>query len=115
MTTASPSLAPIGRPTPLAVTVSSWAVPVMVLGQFAMLAIVPVAIAMVGALRHGHDRAVRWAAALLTVSYAVPLVIWLTRPDGAPSLSKDMHPGFVAVIVAASAVLIGFILRARRR
>lgn len=115
MTTASTSLARTSRRIPLAVTVSSYAVPVMVLGQFALLAIVPVAIALVGALRHARDRAVRWAAALLAVTYAIPLVVWLTRPDGAPSLSKDIHPAFVGLIVAASAALIVAPLRARRR
>ncbi|MEV0388024.1 hypothetical protein [Nonomuraea sp. NPDC050643] len=115
MTAPSTSLVSTGRPTPRAVTVSSWAVPVMVLGQFAMLAIIPVVIALVGAVRHARDRTVRWAAVLVAATYAVPLVIWLTRPDGAPSLSKDMHPAFAGLIVAASAALIVAILRARRR
>ncbi|MFI6734933.1 hypothetical protein ACIBI9_18555 [Nonomuraea sp. NPDC050451] len=114
MTTAFTSPARTDRRTPLAVTISSWAVPVMVLGQFALLAIVPVTIALVGALLHARDRMVRWAAALLALAYAIPLVVWLTRPDGAPSLSKDIHPAFVALIVAASAALIVAILRARR-
>ncbi|WP_067171280.1 hypothetical protein [Microtetraspora niveoalba] len=115
MTTTSTSLARTDRRTPLAVTVSSWAVPVMVLGQFALLAIVPVAIALVGALRHARDRTVRRVAALLAVTYAIPLAIWLTRPDGAPSLSKDIHPASVGLIGAASAALIVAILRARQR
>ncbi|ACZ87480.1 hypothetical protein [Streptosporangium roseum] len=114
MTTVSTSPARTARRTPLAVTISSWAVPVMVLGQFALLASVPVTIALVGALRHARDRTVRWAAALLAVTYAIPLIVWLTRPDGAPSLSKDIHPAFVALIVAASAALIVAILRALR-
>ncbi|MGV9772836.1 hypothetical protein [Streptosporangium sp. NPDC003464] len=115
MTTTSKPLIRAGRSTPPAVTVASWAVPVMVLGQFALLAIVPVAIALVVALRHARDRTVRWAATLLALTYAIPLVVWLTRPDGAPSLSKDMHPASVGLIVAASAALIVTILRAPRR
>ncbi|MFF4771543.1 hypothetical protein ACFY05_01640 [Microtetraspora fusca] len=115
MTTTPTSLPRTGRHTPLAVTASSWAVPVLVLGQFALLAIVPVAIALVGALRHTRDRTIRWAAALLAVTYAIPLALWLTRPDGAPSLSKDIHPAFVGLIGAASAGLIVAIFRARRR
>jgi hypothetical protein len=115
MTTTSTPPARTGGRTPPAVAVSSWAVPVMVLGQFSLVAGVPVAIALVGALRHAGDRTVRWAAALLAVTYAIPLVIWLARPDGAPSLSRDMHPAFVGLIVAASAVLIVSIHRARRR
>ncbi|GLK15006.1 hypothetical protein GCM10017600_84190 [Streptosporangium carneum] len=87
----------------------------MVVGQFALLAIVPVVIALVGALRHARDQTVRRAATLLAVTYAIPLVVWLTRPAGAPSLSKDIHPAFVGLIVAASAALIVTIHRARRR
>ncbi|MFI6316496.1 hypothetical protein ACIBG8_03205 [Nonomuraea sp. NPDC050556] len=93
------------------VIVSAWAVPVMVLGQFALLAVVPVVIAVVRA----RDRAVRVAAALLAVVYAIPLAVWLIRPDGAPSLSKDIHPAFVALVVAASATLIATTLRARKQ
>ncbi|MEV4880134.1 hypothetical protein [Streptomyces cyaneofuscatus] len=89
-------------------------VPVLVIGQFALVAGVPVLIALVGALRRVPDRAVRRAAALSAVTFAVPLTVWLVRPDGAPSLSKDMHPGFLALIVAASAVLLVALHRARR-
>lgn len=101
--------------TPLSVTLSSWAVPVLVVGQFALVASVPVAIALAGGLRRSGDRAVRRAAVLLAVAYAIPLAVWLARPDGAPSLSKDMHPAFVGLIVAASAALVLTLHRARRR
>ncbi|PZG24866.1 hypothetical protein C1I98_35155 [Spongiactinospora gelatinilytica] len=114
--TATPiPLTPASRGTPLAVTIASWAVPVMIVGQFAMLASVPVAVALVGALVRVRDRAVRPAAMLLAATYAIPLTIWLARPDGAPNLSKDMHPGLAALIVAASAVLIVTVHRAGRR
>lgn len=103
------------RRIPLPVTVSAWAVPVMVVGQFALVSAVPVAIALAGALRGVRDRAVRGAAALLAVTFAIPLVVWLTRPDGAQSLSKDMHPVFLGLIVAASAVLLLTIHRPRPR
>ncbi|MFF9508389.1 hypothetical protein ACF1BU_24720 [Streptomyces sp. NPDC014724] len=96
------------RRVPRSVTVSSWAVPAMVAGQFAL-------IALVGALCHVRDRAVRGAATLLAVTYAIPLVVWVTRPDGAQSLSKDMHPAFAGLIVVASAALIVTIRRARYR
>ncbi|MFE2041915.1 hypothetical protein ACFXAZ_13480 [Streptomyces sp. NPDC059477] len=95
-------------------TVSAWAAPVLVVGQFALIAAVPVTIALVGALLRARDRAVRLTAGLLAVAYAIPLVTWLIRPDGAPSLSKDIHPGFVGLIVAASAALIVAIHRAGR-
>ncbi|MFI6294434.1 hypothetical protein ACIBEJ_22780 [Nonomuraea sp. NPDC050790] len=112
MTTA---LAPAtSRRIPLAVTISAWAVPVMVVGQFAMLAIIPVVVALVGALRLVRDRLVRVTAAIVAATWTIPFIIWQARPDGAPSMSKDIHPGFVALIVAASAALIVAILRARR-
>ncbi|MEV7314064.1 hypothetical protein AB0N56_14120 [Streptomyces microflavus] len=102
------------RRVPPSVTASAWAVPVMVVGQFALVAGVPVLIALVGTLRRVPDPAVRRAATLEAVTFAVPLTAWLARPDGAPSLSKDMHPGFLALIVAASAVLLMTLHRARR-
>ncbi|MGW5735142.1 MULTISPECIES: hypothetical protein [Streptomyces] len=95
-------------------TVSAWAVPLMVVGQFALLAGIPVVLALVGAFRRVADRAVRRAAALVAVTFAIPLVVWLTRPDGAQSLSKDMHPGFTGLIVAVSAVFLVTLHRARR-
>ncbi|MFI7422640.1 hypothetical protein [Nonomuraea sp. NPDC049684] len=114
MTTYQPSARPARR-TPVAVSVAAWAVPVMVVGQFALLAVVPVAIVLVGALRHVRDRLVRWAAVLVALTYAAPLAVWLARPGGAPSLSKDMHPAFAVLIVAACAALVAAIVRAGRR
>lgn len=82
-------------------------IPVMVIGQFAMLAIIPVVLVLVWALRDTRLRALRSWSIALGVVYATPLVIWLVRPDGAQSLSKDMNPVFVALItVAAAAVLL---------
>ncbi|WP_030668994.1 hypothetical protein [Streptomyces sp. NRRL B-1347] len=103
------------RRVPRSVTVSAWAVPVMVVGQFALISGVPVAIALVGAVRRVREPAARWAAAALALTYVVPLVAWLVRPDGAESLSKDMHPAFAALIVAASAALVVALRRARTR
>ena len=103
------------RRTPLAVHIAAWAVPVLVLGQFAMLAIVPVLIALIVSLVNVRARALRWYTGLLAVLYATPLVIWIVRPDGAQSLSKDIHPVFVALIVAASALLLVKIYTRRRR
>ncbi|WP_240045064.1 hypothetical protein [Streptomyces alboflavus] len=102
-----------GHRIPRAVTISAWAVPIMVLGQFALISGVPVVIALVGAFTRVRDRAVRAAAALLALSFAIPLTIWLVRPDGAQSLSKDIHPGFVGLIVAAGAALVLALRRAR--
>ncbi|MFJ4685052.1 hypothetical protein [Streptomyces sp. NPDC088789] len=103
------------RPTPLAVTVAAWAAPVMVAGGFALVAVAPVAVAAIGSLLRVRDTAVRVSAALLAATYTVPLVIWLTRADPAPSLSQDLHPGFVGLVVAASVALIVGLRRAARR
>ena len=97
---------PTSRRAPRYVQISLWAIPVMVIGQFSMLAIIPVALVFTGTLRDRRVRALRWWAGLLAVTYAAPLAIWLLRPDGAQSLSKDMHPVFGALIVAVSAVLL---------
>ena len=108
--------APVRRPrrTPVYVHIAAWAVPVMVLGQFAMLAIVPVAIVLIASLADARVRALRWYTGLLAALYATPLIIWIVRPDGAQSLSKDIHPVFVALIVAASALLLVKIYTRRR-
>ncbi|MEV0262568.1 hypothetical protein AB0I49_14625 [Streptomyces sp. NPDC050617] len=100
---------------PRALTISAWAVPIMVVGQFALLASVPVVIALVAAFARVRDRAVRGAAGLVAAAFAIPLMVWLVRPDGAQSLSKDIHPGFVALIVGASSALIFTVHRAAAR
>ncbi|MFQ1002364.1 hypothetical protein [Modestobacter sp. SSW1-42] len=94
------------RRAPRYVVFSAWAVPVMVLGQFAFLAMIPVALVLYGALRDTRVQTLRWPAGLLTAVYATPLATWLLRPDGAQSLSKDIHPVSVGLIVAASAVVL---------
>lgn len=94
------------RRTPRSVVISAWAVPVLVLGQFSMLAVVPVVLVLVGTLRHPGLRSLRPYSTALAVAYATPLAIWILRPDGAPSLSKDMHPVFLVLIVAAAAALL---------
>ncbi|WP_238680780.1 hypothetical protein [Micromonospora trifolii] len=84
------------------VIISIWAVPVLVVGQFAMLAIVPVTLALIVSLRHAHLRGLRRWAVTLATAYATPLILWATGPDRAPSLSKDMHPVLAALIVVAA-------------
>ncbi|WP_410651151.1 hypothetical protein [Amycolatopsis sp. cmx-4-54] len=85
---------------PRSVLVSAWAVPVMIIGQFAMLAVVPVALVLIGTLRDARFKALRWGAIALTAAYATPLALWAIGPERAQSLSKDMHPVFAAIIVA---------------
>ncbi|MCO1657327.1 hypothetical protein [Pseudonocardia humida] len=101
--------------TPRSVIISAVAVPLLVVGQFAMLAIVPVALVLVGTLRDARLRALRWWAGALAAAYAVPLALWAIGPERAPSLSKDMHPAFAAlIVVAAVAVVIAAVVVRRR-
>lgn len=104
-----------GRRVSRTALVAAYAVPVMVLGQFAWFATVPVLIVLVGVLGATRSAALRGAAILLAISYAVPYVLWQVRPDAAQSLSKDISPIFVAAITAASVVVIVAIHLDRRR
>ena len=115
MTTNSFADAPVSKKAPAYVTYSAWAVPVLVIGQFALLAAVPVGLIVFGAFKDSRVRALRWWAAALGILYASPLVFWLSRDDGAESLSKDIHPLFVALIAAASLVVAVKIYRSHRR
>lgn len=94
------------RSVPRSVTISAWAVPVMVVGQFAMLAIVPLVVLVVGTLRNPALSPLRWFTAALAAAYATPLALWIIGPEREQSLSKDMHPVFVVLIVVASAALL---------
>ncbi|MEC3978251.1 hypothetical protein [Amycolatopsis sp. H20-H5] len=84
------------------IIVSAWAVPVLVIGQFAMMAVIPVVLVLVGTLRTTRGRALHWWAGALTLAYATPLAVWAIGPDRAPSLSKDMSPVLAALIVAVA-------------
>jgi hypothetical protein len=88
----------------------------MVVGQFAMLAIVPLVYVLVRTFRDARLGALRWWAAGLGVAYATPLALWAIGPDRAPSLSKDMHPALAAVVAAAGvAYAIGLIVVRNRQ
>ncbi|RZU65223.1 hypothetical protein EV379_1548 [Microterricola gilva] len=112
---------PVGAPTTppsravTAALVSAWSIPVLLLGQFALLASLPVVVVLAVSLRSARLRGLRWWSGLLALLYAAPMAIWLFRPDGAQSLSKDISPVFVALIIAASAVLIVKLHLARSR
>ena len=103
--TAAPPVRPV-RAIPRWVVVSAWTVPFLVVGQFAMVAMLPVVLVLVGSLRDSRLRALRTWAVALTAAYATPLVLWIVGPDRAPSLSKDMHPVLAGVIVAVSLTVI---------
>ena len=103
------------RRTSRSVIISAWAVPVLVIGQFAMLAIVPVALVLSGVLRSTGLRSLRWWSVALAAVYATPLALWAIGPDRAPSLSKDMHPIFTGLISAAALGVIVAFYTVRRR
>lgn len=92
-------------PAARSVVISAWAVPVLIIGQFAMVAVVPVVIALIGTLRDARLRPLRWFAVALAAAYAVPLGIWRLRSDPAQSLSKDINPFLAALVVVAAVVL----------
>ncbi|EOD64527.1 hypothetical protein [Amycolatopsis vancoresmycina] len=97
--------------TPAAVLVAAWAVPVMVAGQFAFLAAVPIAVVLIGSLRR---RAHRWWAAAVAAVYAVALTSWLAGPSTAPSLSKYLSP-VATVLFTAAGVAVAVALSRRGR
>ena len=109
LTTRSP------RRTPVYFHIAAWAVPALVLGDFALLAVVPVSMIAIGSRVDARVRTLRWPAGLLTVAYALPLALWIGNPDRAQSLSKDINPGLAALIVAASAVLLVTLYIRRKR
>ncbi|WBQ04512.1 hypothetical protein [Kribbella sp. CA-293567] len=101
--------------TPKSVLISAWSVPVLVIGQFSMLAVVPVALVLIGTLRTASLRPLRWWSIALAAVYAVPLALWVIGPDRAPSLSKDMAPIFVWLISAAAVAVLAALYAVRRR
>lgn len=99
------------RPGPRAVAVSAGAVAVMIAGQFAMLAIVPVALVLVGTFRNAQLRTLRWWSTVLAALYATSLALWAIGPDRAQSLSKDLNPVLAGLIIAAAlAVLVRYLV-----
>ncbi|MEU7791689.1 hypothetical protein [Amycolatopsis sp. NPDC049159] len=111
-TTADPAVTPARR-TSIAVLVAAWAVPVMVLGQFAFLAVIPIAVVLVGALRAKNS--LRWWAFGLTAGYAALVAAWLLGPSSAPSLSKFLSPVATGIFAAAGAAVAIAALVSRRR
>ncbi|WP_103353437.1 hypothetical protein [Amycolatopsis sp. CA-128772] len=100
--------APHPHRTSTPVLVAAWAVPVLVAGQFALLAGVPIAVVLSG------GRTFRWWAAGLTAVYAGALLLWLAGPSRAPSLSKFLSPAATAAFAAAG-VAVAVVATIRRR
>ncbi|WP_370962078.1 hypothetical protein [Amycolatopsis sp. cg9] len=101
------------RRTSTAVLVAAWTVPIMVLGQFAFLSVVPIAVVLVGTLRAGNS--LRWWAAGLTAVYAALAGAWLLGPSSAPSLSKFLSPVATGVFAAAGVAVAVAAVVSRRR
>ena len=103
------------QPTSRAVVIAAGAVPVLVAGQFALLAGIPVAVVLVGTLRDPRLRPLRWWTAALTAAYAIPVATWLIGPSDAPSLSKYLNPAATAAIAGVGLVVAVAHHLARRR
>ncbi|WP_433654391.1 hypothetical protein ACQPW1_27145 [Nocardia sp. CA-128927] len=101
-------------PAARSVAISAWAVPVLIVGQFAMVAVIPVTVVLVGTFRDVRLRRLRCWAGALAAAYAVPLGIWIFRPDRAPSLSKDMNPLLAGLVVVAG-VAVGVVHQLLRK
>jgi hypothetical protein len=95
-----------------AVLVAAWAVPALVLGQFALLTGLPIAVVLAGSLR---ERRLRWWAGGLTALYGTLVALWLLGPSGAPSLSKFLDPVATALFATAGAVVAVAVSRRRAR
>ena len=104
-----------GKKDPTYFTVSAWAVPVLMVGQFALVSALPIALIAYGAFSDRRIRALRWWATAMAALYAMPLVFWLIRDDGAQSLSKDIHPAFVLLVTASALVILAKIHRSHRK
>lgn len=86
--------------------ISAWAVPIMVIGQFSMIALAPILVLLIAAFTDARVRPLRPWTFGLAVAYFIPLAIMKLRTDPAPSLSKDMHPVLLVVIVVAGVALL---------
>jgi hypothetical protein len=103
------------RRAPLYVFIAAWTVPVLILGQFALLAALPIVTLMIATLADARLRSMRWWVGAQAVAYATPLAIWAFNPDRAPSLSKDLSPVLAVVLIAVSVVVIVKLHTTRRR
>ncbi len=112
-THSTPTIRPTG--VPRKVIISAWTIPLLVLGQFSFVALVPVTVVVVSILRHFRSGALRWAAVALGTSFALPMAIWALRRDPAPSLSKDMSPTFAGLIVTAALGVLVSAYRSNRK
>lgn len=99
------STAPRRTGVTLPVLIAAWSVPLLVLGGFAFISGIAIAVVVIGSR-------LRWWAAALAVVYVVPLVLWLAGPSTAPSLTQFLSPVATAVFAGVGvAVAIAHQLR----
>lgn len=93
-----------------------WAatIPILIVGQFALLAVVPVLVVLILTLRKPRLQALRLWTSGLTGTYLLALLLWALGPDRAPSLSKDLNPVVAALIIAAAVAVVLRCLAFRR-
>jgi hypothetical protein len=104
------------RRVPLYMHIAAWAAPALIATGFAMIALVPVLVVLIGSCTDPRVRFLRWWTTALAGAYAIPLTILNVRDDPAPSLTKDMHPAFlVLILVVAAAVLVRIYVVRRTR
>jgi uncharacterized membrane protein len=96
---------------PGSVICAACTVPVLVLSGFALMAVIPVTVIAAHMVRNSRSHTLRWPAAGLVAAYALPLIYWLARPDGAASLTKDLHPASLSLIVAMSLLFLSRIYK----
>jgi len=103
-----------GKKAPRYLTVSAWAVPVLILTGWAFITAVPVALIAYAAWRDTRVRALRWWASLLVALYAIPTVQYITRSNPEDSMSDLLHPGIGVAIAAVAVVILVKIYRSHR-
>lgn len=99
------------------VVLAGAAVPVLVAGQFALMAVIPIAMASVTTWRYADLRRLRPWTATLAALYALALAMWAVGPDRAESLSKDIDP-LVAIAISIAGLALAarsYLLRAQTR
>ncbi|MBB5776898.1 hypothetical protein [Nonomuraea jabiensis] len=105
---------PTARPS-LPALIAAWTAPVLVLGGFALLSGIPIAMVLIATLRDARLRALRWWSGALVAAYAVPVAFWQLGPSDAPSLTKYMNPAVTTILVATGvAVALAFHVQRRR-
>ncbi|WP_049758765.1 hypothetical protein [Renibacterium salmoninarum] len=62
----------------------------------------PILFILAATVANRHLRRLTPWVIVVAIAYAVPLGVWLLRPDPASGLSKDIHPALAGVLIAAA-------------